>query len=225
MTCSFTLFTVFTLFNSFKDISFSKCIMIYMQKKRKIGNENDDCDCDESNPLVTRLNNRIYFYEDVTKKSVFTLIEKIQEANEYVRYKQAEVQHDPVIYVHICSDGGCVYAGLSAMDTLKSNDIKITTIMEGAVCSAATFIALGGHTKFIRPNCDVLIHQIHSEFWGKYEEFKDEKETLDNLMKKIRTMYEDNTDIPKKTLDKLFQRNIYLNSSECIKWKIADELI
>lgn len=182
--------------------------------KRKCESNENDKDC----KLISRYDDVIYFYESVTTESIFKLINEIKKANDFLNSKR---RLDKSITLHICSDGGCVYSGLAAMDTIASNIIPITTIMEGNVASAATFLALGGHDVRIRPNCDVLIHQISSEFWGKYEDFKDQKESLDKLMKKLRIMYETKTKIPKTILDKMFQRDITICAQDCVKWKIA----
>lgn len=192
-------------------------------KRSRTNYQNADKEPEEDNStsLVSRIKNTIYFYEAVNKESVYELIKLIKEANDYVKLRSSEIGGGGLIFLHICSDGGCVYSGLSAMDTIASNEVPIITVMEGAVCSAATFIALGGKEIRIRPSCEVLIHQISSEFWGKYEEFNDEKETLDKLMKKLRLMYENKTNIPKKVMDKLFKRDVYIDSQECIKWNVA----
>jgi ATP-dependent protease ClpP protease subunit len=194
----------------------------FKRKKTNYQCYDNESKAEPTSYLVSRIKNTIYFYENVTKESVYELIKLIKEANDYVKRRSSEIGGGGVIYIHICSDGGCVYSGLAAMDTISSNEVPIITVMEGAVCSAATFIALGGKHVRIRPSCEVLIHQISSEFWGKYEEFNDEKETLDKLMKKLRHLYEKKTEIPKKVLDKLFKRDIYIDSTDCIKWKVAD---
>ena len=111
------------------------------------------------------------------------------------------------------------------MDTIRSNPVPITTIIEGSVCSAASFIALGGNTIQMRPSAYVLIHQITSSFWGKYEEFNDEKETLDQLMKLLRSIYTKNTNIPELVLNDMFKRDMYINADECMKWGFAETII
>jgi ATP-dependent protease ClpP protease subunit len=111
------------------------------------------------------------------------------------------------------------------MDTIRSNTVPITTIIEGSVCSAASFIALGGKEIQMRPSAYVLIHQITSSFLGKYEEFNDEKETLDQLMKLLRSIYTKNTNIPEIVLNDMFKRDMYINADKCIKWKIAHKII
>lgn len=194
-------------------------------KKRRLNEDEDDDDSNEEKVMVSRINNKIYFYNDVTKKSVFELMKYLHEATDFVKSKSSEIGTCGVIYLHINSNGGCLYSGLAAMDALRSNDVKVTTIMEGAVCSAATFIALGGTKVIVRQHCEVLIHSIHTEFYGFYEALKDEKDTMDNLMKKIRHIYETKASIPKKVLDKMFTRDIYINASQCIQWKLADEVL
>ena len=49
----------------------------------------------------------------------------------------------------------------------------------------------------------MLIHQLSSGLWGKYEDLKDDMENCDNFMKTIKDIYEEHTNIPKKELAKV----------------------
>jgi ATP-dependent protease ClpP protease subunit len=203
---------------------------MFFGKRHKLAN-NEDEDEDEGDERTTargyvqRYKNSIYFYSEVDRKSVLTLIKLIKEATFEIQKQCLETGGEGRIYVHICSDGGSVFEGLAAMDTISSNPVHVTTVMEGAVCSAATFIALGGDSVAIRPSAHVLIHQISSSFWGKYEEFVDEKYNLDKLMDKLKDIYTTHTSIPKKVLADMFTRDIYIDSSECMKWDIVDKIM
>jgi len=189
------------------------------------GNDSDsDSDSSSNNELVSRINNNIYFYDDVTNKSVVKLIKLLKHATDYVEQMNIKTNGAGHIYLHICSRGGSVFTGLAAMDAIQSNPVPVTTVMEGSVCSAATFIALGGATVTIRPSAYVLIHQITSRFWGKYEEFHDEKQTLDKLMKRLRSLYNNKTSIPSRVLDKMFKHDIYIDADDAIKWKIVHKV-
>jgi ATP-dependent protease ClpP protease subunit len=66
-----------------------------------------------------------------------------------------------------------------------------------------------------------LIHQLSSGFWGKYEEIKDEVKTCEQLMKMIRQIYTEKTNIPPKKLKAMMKRDIYLSSQECVEYGIA----
>ena len=194
---------------------------MFFGKRRKMTMDDDE----EENVYVQRFKNSIYFYSEVGRKSVLALIKCIKEATFEIQKQCLETGGEGRIYIHICSDGGCVFEGLAAMDTISSNPVDITTIIEGAVCSAATFIALGGNKVAIRPSAHVLIHQISSSFWGKYEEFVDEKHNMDRLMDKLKNIYISKTNIPKKVLTDMFTRDIYIDSTDCMKWGIANKIM
>lgn len=52
--------------------------------------------------------------------------------------------------------------------------------------------------------------KLFKSFWGKYEEFNDEKNTLDRLMKFLKKIYKEQTKIPEKLLDAMFKRYILI---------------
>ena len=71
----------------------------------------------------------------------------------------------------------------------------------------------------------ILIHQLSSSFWGKYEEFEDEKKNLDLMMDSIRTIYRARTSIPAGELDRLLKRDLLLDSAECLRWGLVDRIV
>jgi len=80
---------------------------------------------------------------------------------------------------------------------------------------------LGGMERRIARNAYILIHQLSSGMWGKYEEMKDEIRTCEKFMKMIRGTYLTKTKIPEKKLDRLMKRDIYLEPSKAIKHSIV----
>lgn len=161
---------------------------------------------------VKVVGNKIYFHNDVDDESVFELVTKLQ--------KMERVSSSVTIFIK--SDGGDVYAGLCAMDHLKSSSLYVTTVADGMCASAATLILYGGDTRLMMPNSRILIHQLSSEFSGKFEEFKSEKRTLKSIMKQVRAVYETNSNIPKEKLDKYMEEDIYLKSSTCVCYGIVN---
>ena len=196
---------------------------MYPNKRKFLKNEENDNETDL--PKVSEVGNHIYFYSDVTTSNVLKLLTILKLKTNELQKSNIDTNGTSNIFLHICSDGGSVYEGLAAMDTIKSNSIPVTTIIEGLVCSAATFIALGGKTIMMRPNAHLLIHQISSSFWGKYEDFNDEKKNLDNLMQLLKSLYTNSTCIPKKVLDTMFKRDMYINSKQCLNWKIISDIL
>jgi ATP-dependent protease ClpP protease subunit len=190
----------------------------------RMNSKDDDDDDDKECTQVQRLDNCIYFYDEITRKSVLKLMILLKQATTDVQKQQFISGGTGIIYLHICSYGGSVFHGLAAMDVVRSNPVPVTTVIEGIVCSAATFMALGGKQVTMRESAHVLIHQIRSCFWGKYEEFNDEKETLDKMMNVLRKMYTTHTKIPDEILKDMFKRDIYIDFESCQKWCVIDSV-
>jgi len=164
--------------------------------------------------------NDVFFYCDVSPESVVELcsvMKKLERQLFVTMYGQDIV---PVIRLHIHSDGGDLHAGLGAMDFLKSLRCNVNTIAEGVCASAATFIFLGGDERIVSRNAYLLIHQLGSEFWGKYENMKDEMRQCDRLMRHMKRIYLRETSLPEAKLDKLMKRDLYLSYKKCVKYGI-----
>jgi ATP-dependent protease ClpP protease subunit len=173
---------------------------------------------------VTRVvGNEILYYGEITGDDILEFIEEFKKLEIELLKKKAElIGYDPVIRIHICSEGGDLFVGLSAMNVLEKARVKVITIAQGVCCSAASFILLGGHERRIGKNAHVLIHQISTNgFWGKYEELKDEMKSCDKLMSMIKKTYKEKTTIPDEKIKKLMKRDIYLDPSECIKYGLV----
>ena len=130
-----------------------------------------------------------------------------------------------IIYIHINSGGGDVFAVLSCIHLIENNKININTIVEGQSCSAATILAMVGKTRQITQNSYMLIHNISSGFWGKMHEFEDEMKNLKLLTKDIRKMYNKYTNIKEKQLDQLLKKDLLLHAKTCVSYGLVDEII
>jgi ATP-dependent protease ClpP protease subunit len=154
----------------------------------------------------------IFFYCDVSVESVVELCSNVK--------KLERDFYEPTIRIHIHSDGGDLHSGLGCMDFLKSTKSRIVTIAEGICASAATFIFLGGDSRIVCPNAYLLIHQLGSEFWGKYENMKDEMLQCDRLMRHMKRIYLRETKLPEAKLNRLMKRDLYLSYKKCVKYGI-----
>ena len=171
----------------------------------------------------------IYFHCDVSEESVLELNLKVKKLATELRHKHLDLglEHvTPEIRIFIKSEGGDLHAGLSAMDCLTSiKSVKVRTIADGVCASAATFLLLGGRTRYMTPNSYVLIHQLNMDGqWGKFEDFKDQMANLEQFMDKFRKIYMKETNVPESKLKKLLKRDMYMDSKRCLKWGVVDDL-
>lgn len=181
-----------------------------------------DNDEEYNNESIKVINNNIYFYGDVDDENILEFNTKLYKLDKKLYKKHIELTgYDPEIIIHIKSDGGDIFAGLSAMDHISSCKCKVICVADGVCASSATFLLMGGDCRLIRPSAYVLIHQISSELWGKFEDMKDELKSCKKFMKIITNIYKKNTTIPEKKLKKMMKRDIYLTSKECLKFGIV----
>ena len=179
----------------------------------------------EENDCIKVIGNELLFYGDVDRENTLEFVEKFKKLEIELLKKVAElVGYEPMIRVHIMSEGGDVYAGLNMMNVLERSRVKVVTIAQGACCSAATFILLGGSERHIGKNAYVLIHQISTEMWGSFNDLKHELKSTDKLMKMLKDMYLSKTKIPESKFKSLMKKDIYLPPAKCLKYGIVSEI-
>jgi ATP-dependent protease ClpP protease subunit len=71
----------------------------------------------------------------------------------------------------------------------------------------------------------MLIHQLSSGFWGNYQQFKDEIQNLDLIMKIIKNIYYAHTNFKEKELEEMLKHDLCLETSECLKWNLVDSVV
>ena len=179
----------------------------------------------DTEEYVKVIGNEILFYADVDRENALDFVEKFKKLEIELLKKKAELfGYEPLIRVHIMSEGGDIFAGMTMMNTLESSRVKIVTIAQGSCCSAATFMLLGGSERRMGKNAYVLIHQISTELWGNFQELKHELKSTDKFMRMLKKMYLEKTQIPDKMLKKLMKKDIYLSPKDCLKYGIVHAL-
>lgn len=173
----------------------------------------------------------IWFYDNITDETALEFnrlitIMGMNHASSIVNGMFEPVSPAP-IWLHINSGGGFITSAMSMVDTIKriSITVPIITIVEGCAASAATFVSIVGSRRAIRENSYMLVHQLSSGMWGKYEEMKDDMRNNDKFMKDIKRLYKKYTKIPIDKIDEILQRDIYFDSKTCLKHGLVDQII
>ncbi len=169
--------------------------------------------------------NHIYFYEDVNALTILKLNKLIRDLSTALEIQARNGLEAPCLYIHINSGGGSIFDAFAAVDTIRSCPVKVITIVEGYAASAATLISIAGDVRFIHNHSHMLIHQLSSSFWGKHNEFQDEMQNLNTLMKIIKEFYGKNTFIPIKNIDEILKHDIYLSSTQCVTLGLVDGIL
>lgn len=176
---------------------------------------------------LTVSDNHIYFYQEVTPKSVMELGIAIKTIGQQIinMVTDLNLQSAPAIHLHINSGGGCAFSGLAGASHILDSDIPVFTYVEGSAASAATIMSCVGAKRHITEHSFMLIHQISTGVWGTYENLKDEKESMDSLMSMLEGIYLKHTDMKKKQLKQLLKRDLWVDPERCLELGLVDEII
>jgi ATP-dependent protease ClpP protease subunit len=173
------------------------------------------------------LQNKLYFYEDVTPSSILRLNRQIDLLTNKLQTAKINLSltESPIIELHISSDGGDLCSSLSTADKISKNIIPVHTYCEGMVASAGTIISVCGHKRFITENSCMLIHQLSSEHWGNYEQLKEEMVNCEILMNIIKRIYLKKTKIDESELVDMLKRDLYFSSDVCLNKGMVDTIL
>lgn len=172
--------------------------------------------------------NKVYFYSSVNPSSVL-------ELNQALRALDTEMQclsirfgmHEAFpIMLHIHSEGGDLFSGLAAADTIRSLKTPVHTYIEGAAASAATLMSVCGKKRFIMKSSLMLIHQLSALMVeGTHEQFRDEFTNQELLMQKIKDIYRSHTKLDEETMDELLKHDLWLSADRCLELGLVDTVL
>jgi ATP-dependent protease ClpP protease subunit len=199
--------------------------MVYL-KRFRVEEENESAGVDEINSLVYRRGTDVFFWVDVSRQSIIRLVEVLHEATEEAlvakkKKLRSGKKVEPCVHLYIQSYGGDAFAGISAMAHIRNNRVKVVTIADGMVASAATLMLLGGVERYITPFSHVLIHQLTAGFYGKHQDLRDEYLNASNVMRSLSAIYVNETGLSERRVKKMLRKELDLTSDQCIKYGIV----
>ena len=199
----------------------------YTSKKRKYSSDDEESEENENQDKnIYIINNHLYFSSDITPASAFTLCKYLRTLEIKLKIESITMPSGvkPEIYLHITTNGGCIYSAFSIIDCFKSLSFPVNTVIDSNVSSAGTIISIHGDKRYICSNSYVLIHELRSGCWGKLAYIDDTYKNCLKIQDHINKIYLDRTNITKKYLKELLVKDLELNADECIRLGIADEI-
>jgi len=193
-----------------------------VSKRRRVRSDEEDA---EEPSDVCSSGCCVYFYATVSSSNVLKLLTCLREANECA-IKSTHLDNTPRVFLYIHSNGGDAFAGLSAMDHIRNNPVPVTTICDGMVASAATFMLLGSDSRRALRNSFVRIHQVSIYgFDGKYVDFVDEFQNTNTLMETVRCVYLENTRLSRKRLEEILKKELDMSAETCVTEGIVQSIV
>lgn len=171
--------------------------------------------------------NIIYFYAGVSMKENFKLNKEISSIGRQMEMVAVKLGMEipPPLHLRINSYGGSVFAAFGSIDYIMKSKTPVYTYIDGCAASAGTIMSVCGEKRFMGENAYMLIHQLSSTHWGKYQELQDDMKNSDNLMKRIKEIYEAKTKIPKGKLDEMLKHDLWWDAKTCLRYGLVDEIL
>jgi len=134
-------------------------------------------------------------------------------------------EKDIILYIN--SPGGVVSSGLAIYDTIKHVKPPVQTICIGSAASmAAVLLAAGTKGKrFILPHGKVMLHQPSGAAGGQSTDLQIHAKEIMNIKKEMNRIISENSSKSIKEVERLTERDYYMNAQEAIKFGLVDEIL
>jgi ATP-dependent Clp protease protease subunit len=128
------------------------------------------------------------------------------------------------IVVNINSPGGSLYDGVAAYNTLRQTGKPITTNVVGLAASAASMVAMAGHSVVMQPGSMMMVHQAMSIVMGYASDMRKEADVLDTVTSSAADIYVLNTKQCKTKILELMTAETWMTPKEAVALGFASEI-
>lgn len=132
------------------------------------------------------------------------------------------------VTLHIHSPGGDVLSGFALYHLLKklrSEGLKVTTVVDGLAASMASVVALAGDTVQMSENARLLLHNPWALAEGDSAQLAAHAEELQRVQDELLAVYAERATIPKEALQVLMNEERYLGAQEARRLGLIDSIV
>lgn len=175
----------------------------------------------------------VTYYKDLAERGIWLdtevgdqTLEIIKQIVEWNREdKDIEPKDRKPIKIFFFSPGGDLDVNYALIDVIRMSKTPIYGINMGRCCSAAAYIYLSCHTRYMLPHSFFLFHQGSSQLSGSYNEviavmndYQNQVEELSNFMKD-RTLYSE------EEITENIVTEWYVRKEEALEKGVCHELV
>ena len=170
--------------------------------------------------MLLRENGVLFLSGCFDEDNIMPLVTAIHEMN-LEENKPAEIK------LYINSEGGEVRYCWQLIDAMRTSEIPVTTIATGLAASCGVITLMAGHKRIVCHNAQVMSHTYSSGSAGKEAELEARRKSHEMMSASIIAHYEKFTGYGEKYIRKhlLKQTDVWLTPEECVKYRIADEVL
>lgn len=127
------------------------------------------------------------------------------------------------IHIYINSPGGSIIDGLAIYDISKIIEAPIRTICIGMAASMAAVLMLIGNERCALTHSRLMLHEPSSGAIGKVSDMKIQFKLTEDLQKVLYDIIKEKTTF--ENIEQLFQKDIWLNSEDALKYNLITKIL
>ena len=131
------------------------------------------------------------------------------------------------VHMYINSPGGLVTAGLAIYDTMEYVRPPVQTFCIGQAASAASLLLCAGKKgeRFALPNSRIMVHQPSASYYGQAADIARHAQEIVKLKRRLNEIYAKHTGQTVEAIEKLLDRDTYMNAEEAKNFGLLDQVM
>lgn len=175
----------------------------------------------------------VTFYKDLEQRSFWLEEEVTERTLEIIRKivdwnredKDKEPQDRVPIKLFFFSPGGDLDVNYALIDTIRMSKTPVYGINVGRCCSAAAYIYLSCHKRFMLPHSYFVFHQGSGHFQGSYAEIVSQIEDYQGQVSELANFMKDRTLYTEEEITDNIVTEWYVRKDEALEKGICHEII
>lgn len=190
-----------------------------------VPNQLDNCQLPNPDLLMyyNNLQDRIIWIDDEIDENTLLIVKQILQWNK--EDKEKEIFERKPIKIYFFSVGGDLDVNNALIDTINFSKTPIWGINLGRCCSAAAFIFLSCHKRFMFPHAFFLFHQGSGKFEGSYGEINSAVEEYQQQVEELSNQMLQHTKYTEEEVIEKIVGEWYIRKEEAIGKGICDKVI
>ena len=131
------------------------------------------------------------------------------------------------IFLYINSPGGVVSSGLAIYDTMQYIRPDVSTLCIGQAASMGSLLLTAGTKgkRYCLPHSGIMTHQPSGGVQGQASDIEIHAKEIINLKKSLNKIYEVHTGQSLGTIEKMMDRDNFMNADDAKKFGIVDKVV
>lgn len=169
------------------------------------------------------MENRMIWLDAEVDENTLEIVKNIIQWNIEDAGKPVE-QRKP-IRILIFSPGGSLDVNNAMIDAIKASRTKVISVNMGNAYSAAAFISIACHERYVMKNATYLIHRGEGQFSGTFDQVVAQLEEYQRQVMALEDFLRKNTKIPEALLQERIGSEWFVTAEEAVEYGIADKII